>query len=40
MQKVELLNHAGIRLGDDYPFPVVDLKQTRELALDQWSQIK
>ncbi|MGD9096130.1 MAG: FAD-binding domain-containing protein, partial [Chromatiales bacterium] len=40
MQKAELLSHAGIRLGDDYPFPVVDLKETRERALEQWSQVK
>ena len=40
LQKAELLSHAGIRLGEDYPFPVVDLKQTRERALDQWKRIK
>jgi deoxyribodipyrimidine photo-lyase len=40
IQKAELLSHAGIRLGEDYPFPVVDLKQTRECALDQWKRIK
>ncbi|MDX1344952.1 MAG: deoxyribodipyrimidine photo-lyase, partial [Sedimenticolaceae bacterium] len=40
MQKPELLSHAGIRLGDDYPFPVVDLRETRQRALDQWSRIK
>ena len=40
MQKPELLDQAGIRLGDDYPFPVVDLKETRQRALDQWSRIK
>ena len=40
MQKAELLSHAGISLGEDYPLPVVDLKETRERALDQWSRIK
>ncbi len=40
MQKPALLSHAGIRLGDDYPFPVVDLGETRQRALDQWSRIK
>ena len=40
MQKNELIAHAGIRLGHDYPLPIVDLKETRQLALDQWSRIK
>ena len=40
MQKTELLAHAGIRLGDDYPMPIVDLRETRERALAQWSLIK
>ena len=40
MQKDELLAHAGIRPGHDYPLPIVDLKETRQLALDQWSRIK
>jgi deoxyribodipyrimidine photo-lyase len=40
MQKTELLAHAGIRLGDDYPLPIVDLRETRERALARWSLIK
>ncbi|MEJ2310160.1 MAG: deoxyribodipyrimidine photo-lyase [Gammaproteobacteria bacterium] len=40
LQKPEILQHAGIKLGIDYPGPIVDLKQTREQALAQWSQIK
>jgi deoxyribodipyrimidine photolyase len=40
MQKNEILAHAGIRPGQDYPLPIVDLKETRQRALDQWSRIK
>lgn len=39
-QKPGLLEHAGVKLGKDYPEPILDLKETRERALDQWSQIK
>jgi deoxyribodipyrimidine photo-lyase len=29
----EVLENAGVRLGDNYPAPVVDLKSSRERAL-------
>jgi len=28
-----VLEHAGVRLGADYPRPVIDLAEARELAL-------
>lgn len=34
------LSAAGIRLGRDYPEPVVDLKQTRAEALEAFARIK
>jgi deoxyribodipyrimidine photo-lyase len=35
-----LLEQHAIRLGQDYPEPVVDLKATRERALERYSTIK
>ena len=35
-----VLRDAGVRLGDNYPLPVVDLKSSRARALDIWDQIK
>jgi deoxyribodipyrimidine photo-lyase len=35
-----ILQGAGIRLGTDYPKPVVDLKGSRERALDAFNKIK
>ena len=35
-----LLEQAGVRLGRDYPAPVVDLKQSRDAALAAFEQIK
>jgi deoxyribodipyrimidine photo-lyase len=35
----ELLADSGIKLGKDYPYPIVDLKNSRELALDAYSSI-
>lgn len=32
-----VLEEAGVALGDDYPFPVVDLKESRERALAAFS---
>jgi deoxyribodipyrimidine photo-lyase len=29
-----ILEQAGIRLGEDYPYPLVDLQQSRKKALD------
>jgi len=36
----QVLEGAGIRLGQDYPAPVVDLAQSRQEALAAWSQVK
>jgi deoxyribodipyrimidine photo-lyase len=35
----ELLDNSGIKLGKDYPYPIVDLKSSRELALNAYSFI-
>ena len=35
----ELLDNLGIKLGKDYPYPIVDLKNSRELALNAYSFI-
>jgi len=35
-----ILADAGIRLGKDYPEPVVDLKTSREQALAAWDRVK
>ncbi len=35
-----LLDEHGIKLGKDYPKPVIDLKATRERALDRYKTIK
>ena len=34
------LRSAGVILGKDYPFPIVDLKQTRQEALDAFASIR
>lgn len=34
------LRDAGVVLGKDYPFPIVDLKATRLRALEAWGQAK
>ena len=36
----EVLEKAGVTLGKDYPEPLVDLKQSRQRALDAFSEIK
>lgn len=36
----QVLEEAGIKLGDDYPGPVVDLKDSRTRALDAFKSIK
>jgi deoxyribodipyrimidine photo-lyase len=36
----QILREANIRLGEDYPQPIVDLKETRVRALDAFNQIK
>ncbi|MCA1796515.1 MAG: DNA photolyase family protein, partial [Geobacteraceae bacterium] len=35
-----MLNDAGIELGHDYPQPMLDLKASRQRALDAYAQIK
>ena len=36
----DILHDASIKLGDNYPYPIVDLKASRERALFAFSQIK
>ena len=36
----EILESAGIELGVDYPEPIVDLKISRELALEAFATTK
>lgn len=36
----QILHEAKIRLGEDYPHPIVDLKETRVRALEAFNQIK
>ena len=36
----DVLKKAGIKLGQDYPEPVVDLRASREQALDAYSAVK
>ena len=36
----EILEKAGIELGKDYPEPIVDLKYSRELALEAFGKTK
>ena len=36
----EILQTANIELGKDYPMPIVDIKQSRELALEEFKLIK
>jgi deoxyribodipyrimidine photo-lyase len=35
-----LLHGSGVRLGPDYPSPIVDLKASRQRALDAWAEVK
>ena len=35
-----ILDYAGIKLGDNYPKPLVDLKISRQRALDALAQSK
>lgn len=36
----EALRKAGVRLGGDYPAPVVDLRESRERALAAWQALR
>ena len=35
-----VLEAAGIELGKDYPYPIIDLKQSRAIALEAFASIK
>jgi deoxyribodipyrimidine photo-lyase len=35
-----VLDEAGVRLGHDYPLPVVDFRKSREAALAAYATIK
>lgn len=35
-----VLRAAGIRLGEDYPLPIVDLRMSRERALGAWQTLR
>ena len=35
-----ILREAGVTLGRNYPHPIVDLKASRQRALDTWAQVK
>jgi len=35
-----ILHNAAIRLGKDYPYPIVDLKQSRNSALEAFASLK
>jgi len=36
----EVLDGAGVALGDSYPEPIVDLQQSRAIALGIWERVK
>jgi deoxyribodipyrimidine photo-lyase len=36
----DVLRTAELTLGEDYPYPVVDLKASRQRALDVWATVK
>ena len=36
----EILKNANIVLGQDYPLPVVDIKESRNIALQAFETIK
>lgn len=35
-----VLEYAGVTLGEDYPFPLVDIKASRQRALDAYAEAK
>lgn len=35
-----VLDEAGVRLGDNYPFPIVDLQKSRKKALETFAELK
>jgi deoxyribodipyrimidine photo-lyase len=36
----DVLREAGVVLGENYPHPIVDLKETRLRALDAWGRVR
>lgn len=36
----DILHNAGVKLGDNYPYPIVDLKQSRLSALEAFQSLK
>jgi len=36
----EILKQANVRLGESYPLPIVDIKHSRQRALDAYDMIK
>jgi len=36
----EILSICGVVLGQDYPYPIVDLKESREIALERFKSLK
>lgn len=36
----DVLQNAGVTLGDNYPYPIVDLKQSRQRALDTFRETR
>ena len=36
----DLLNTAGIKLGQSYPYPIVDLQQSRQKAIEEYKLLK
>ena len=36
----EILNRSSVELGKTYPFPIVDLRETREIALNSYNVIR
>ena len=37
---IEILEKANVILGENYPFPIVDIKESREKALEAFSSTK
>ena len=36
----DILSKANVKLGDSYPYPIVDLKESRNLALSAFGSLK
>ncbi len=35
----EILKESGVKLGNSYPMPIVDLKTSRQMALEAFSKL-